>query len=294
MQARITVLSLHFCRLLPSCSNISWQTLQSIQYSTLTEVGTDSLICALIFHSETIAELFFPMLRRESLLRLLQLCTSACQHLSQDKLCVCNCIQSGHMRCLRLLTQLHNCRAMQDPIKSPNKQLTKNPVFLFSRIVCLLDFCRLLSRYILHQSIWRFYGDVIYMGLWHVNDAREPCLPSIFMNNCVRGAVEMEGGGGTVVRPPKVSRAQSLDGGAAEAWSSHACRHWPTCSSTLVTFPKRCHAAICIVNVQLPNFHLTKWLLFYRLQIVTVTISLAPYIDCSIEVKIRKSKKKIN
>ncbi len=39
---------------------------------------------------------------------------------------------------------------------------------------------------------------MIYLSLWHVNDAREPCLPSIFMNNCVRGAVEMEGGGGTV------------------------------------------------------------------------------------------------
>lgn len=92
--------------------------------------------------------------------------------------------------------------------------------------VCLLDFCWLLC-YILRQSIWRFYGDVIYMGLWHVNDAREPLLPSIFMNNCVWGAVEKEGGGGTAARPPKVSRAQSLDGGAAEASSSHACRHGP-------------------------------------------------------------------
>lgn len=57
------------------------------------------------------------------------------------------------------------------------------------------------------------------MALWHVNDARKPCLPSIFMNNCVRGAVEMEGGGGTATRPPKVSRAQSLGGGTAEATS---------------------------------------------------------------------------
>lgn len=81
---------------------------------------------------------------------------------------------------------------------------------------------------------------MIYMGLWHVNDAREPCLPSIFMNNCVRGAVEMEGGGGgTATRPPKVSRARSLDGRAAEASSSHACRHVPTCSFRLVTFPER-------------------------------------------------------
>lgn len=119
-----------------------------------------------------------------------------------------------------------------------NKQLSRNPVFLLSRIVCLLDFCRLLSCYLLYQSIWRFYGDVIYMGLWHVNDAREPCLPSIFMNNCVWGAVEMEGGG-TATRPPKVSRAQSVAGGAAEASSSHACRHWPTCSSRLVAFPER-------------------------------------------------------
>lgn len=44
---------------------------------------------------------------------------------------------------------------------------------------------------------------MIYMGLWHVNDAREPCLLSIFMNNCVWGAVEMEGGGGNATRPPK-------------------------------------------------------------------------------------------
>lgn len=43
------------------------------------------------------------------------------------------------------------------------------------------------------------------MGLWHVNDAREPCLPSIFMNNCVRGAAEMEGGGGTATRPRQKS-----------------------------------------------------------------------------------------
>lgn len=46
------------------------------------------------------------------------------------------------------------------------------------------------------------------------------------------------GGGGTATRPQKVSRARSLDCGAAEALSSHACRHGPTCSSRLVTFPK--------------------------------------------------------
>lgn len=38
------------------------------------------------------------------------------------------------------------------------------------------------------RSIWTFYGDVIYVASWHVNDARDPCLPSIFMNNCVRGS----------------------------------------------------------------------------------------------------------
>lgn len=59
---------------------------------------------------------------------------------------------------------------------------------------------------------------MIYMGLWHINDAREPCLPSIFMNNCVWGAVEI-GGGGTTTRPPKVFRAKSLDGGAAEEFT---------------------------------------------------------------------------
>lgn len=136
-----------------------------------------------------------------------------------------------------MLTLLHNERVIQDPIKAQNKQLTKpHSVFLVSVIVCLPDFW-LLSCYLLHQSIWRVYVDVIYMGLWHINDAREPCLPSIFMNNCVWGAVEIGGGGETTARPPKVFRAQSLDGGAAEAPSSHACRHRPTCSSRLVKFP---------------------------------------------------------
>ena len=29
-----------------------------------------------------------------------------------------------------------------------------------------------------------FYGDVIYMDLWHINDGSKPCSLSIFMNNC--------------------------------------------------------------------------------------------------------------
>ena len=155
-------------------------------------------------------------------------------------------------------------------------------MFLSPRIVCLLDFCRLLSCYILRPSIWRFYGDVIYMGLWHVNDAREPCLTSIFMNNCVRGAVEMGGGGGggggTAARPPKVSRAQSLDGGAAEASSSHACRHWPTCSSRLVAFPERrsmlmeeqsnnmLRSGYSMCSCQTLTSHCGYWYIDYRLQ----------------------------
>lgn len=153
-------------------------------------------------------------------------------------------------------------------------------MFLSPRIVCLLDFCQLLSCYILRPSIWRFYGDVIYMGLWHVNDAREPCLTSIFMNNCVRGAVEMGGGGGTAARPPKVSRAQSLDGGAAEALSSHACRHWPTCSSRLVAFPERrsmlmeeqrnnmLRSGYLMCSCQTLTSHCGCWYTDYRLQII--------------------------
>lgn len=47
------------------------------------------------------------------------------------------------------------------------------------------------------------------------------------------------GGGGAATRPPKVSLAQSLDSGTAEASGSHDSRHWPTCSSRLVTFPER-------------------------------------------------------
>lgn len=116
------------------------------------------------------------------------------------------------------------------------------------------------------------------MGLWHVNDAREPCLTSIFMNNCVRGAVEMGGGGGTAARPPKVSRAQSLDGGAAEALSSHACRHWPTCSSRLVAFPERrsmlleeqrnnmLRSGYLMCSCQTLTSHCGCWYTDYRLQ----------------------------
>lgn len=163
---------------------------------------------------------------------------TACQHLSQDKLCACNCIQPCHTRCLRPLTLLHKCKSNIAPNQISVQATNQELMFLLSRIVYLHDFCRLLSCYILLQSIWTFYGDVIYMALWHVNDARKPCLPSIFMNNCVGGAVEMEGRE-TATRPPKVSRAQSLGGGAAEASSSHACRHWNTCSSRLVVFPER-------------------------------------------------------
>lgn len=86
------------------------------------------------------------------------------------------------------------------------------------------------------------------------------------------------GRGGTATRPPKVSRAQSVAGVAAEASGSHACRHWPTCSSRLVSFPRR----TCIFtneqrsnilksvnpNVHLPNYDHSDCL--HGLQIITL------------------------
>lgn len=57
---------------------------------------------------------------------------------------------------------------------------------------------------------------------------------------CVgEGRAGRGGGGVAATRPPKLSRVQSLDGGAAGAFRLHACRQRPTCSSTEATFPKR-------------------------------------------------------
>lgn len=47
---------------------------------------------------------------------------------------------------------------------------------------------------------------MIYVGLWHINDSRKTCLPSIFMNNCEgrkrRGRMGIgEGGRGISILP---------------------------------------------------------------------------------------------
>lgn len=129
-------------------------------------------------------------------------------------------------------------------------------------------------------SIWTFYGDVIYVALWHVNDAREPCLASIFMNNCVRGMA----GGGAATRPPKVSRARSLGSGAAEACGSHACRHWPTCSSRLVAFPEKINGERTkkhqagMFDGQLSNFIPAYSPLAYRQCLMTSTVAIYLFI----------------
>lgn len=184
------------------------------------------------------------MMRMSCFLCQLQLCTSACQHLSQDKPYARVTASSlvtrdvwGRQRRYATAEQYSersNLRAGRRPRAPPRS--SSQELFVFPTSAVCYRIAALL------RSIWTFYGDVIYVASWHVNDARDPCLPSIFMNNCVRGSGRDGGdrrGGGAATRPPKVSRARSLGGGAAEASGSHACRHWPTCSSRLVAFPER-------------------------------------------------------
>lgn len=127
---------------------------------------------------------------------------------------------------------------MNDPIQVQNEQLT-NILQCVSPLKKCLSW--LLPVVIALPSLSE-HLEVLWWFIWACGTLMMPgslAVPSIFMNNCVWGAAEMEEGGGIAARPPEVSRAQSLDIGAAEALSWHACRHGPTCSSRLVAFPER-------------------------------------------------------
>lgn len=153
---------------------------------------------------------------------------------------------------------------------------------LLSRTVCLPDFCRVLSCNTLLQSIWTFYGDVIYMALWHVNDARKPCLPSIFMNNCVRGAVELAGRGRD--RHTSTKSLPSTESGWWSCWGL-----WFTCLQALAHLfiqtsripreeinekrTKKQQAGMWVFNKRLSNFNSTDRLLAYKLHLTTSEVA---------------------
>lgn len=120
----------------------------------------------------------------------LQLCTSARQHLSQNKPNARITAPSlatwdvwGRQR--RYATEKQYCELSRlragHLLRAPPRPFSQE-LFVFPTSAVCYGVVALL------RSIWTFYGDVIYVASWHVNDARNPCLPSIFMNNCVRGS----------------------------------------------------------------------------------------------------------
>lgn len=112
-----------------------------VKYTSFTKAGTEDLICSMSsFFTVRKCQSFSSPCWEVSLLCLLQLCMSACQHLSQDKLCACNCIQPCHMRCLRLLTLLHKCKSNITPNQISEQATKQELMFLLLRIVYLHDF----------------------------------------------------------------------------------------------------------------------------------------------------------
>lgn len=141
------------------------------------------------------------------------------------------------MRRLRVLTQLQgNIGSRQSADQTTNQQsmvcFSSKELFVFLTFAgCyrVTFFIRAFGRFMVMWFI-RACGTLMMPGSL-------ACYP--YSWTTVFGELwRRRGEGGSAARPPKLSRAQSLDGGTAEASSSHACRHEATCSSRLVTFPE--------------------------------------------------------
>lgn len=141
----------------------------------------------------------------------------------------CNCIQPCHMRCLRVLTQL---QSNTGPNQSAEHAAHQQSIVYFSSQE-LFVFLTSASCYHVTFSIRAFGSFMVMWFIWACGTLMMPgslaCYPyswtTVFVE--LRRWKEEEG---EATHPPKVSRAQSLDGGTAEASSSHAFRHGPTCS----------------------------------------------------------------